>query len=100
MKWVPENLKGIIGLLTVTFVFSYLFGITFFEIKCDKEIVLTCIVAIVAFGKDIYNYFFGNTQGANKKDELLANRNSLPIATTNSGDVNLSAKPKEEEITN
>lgn len=95
MKIFFDNIKAVIGTLTVLFVFSYLFGITFSEVKLPKDIVPQVLIAIVAFGKDIYSYFFGNSQGSAKKDEIISNLNSVPVATTNSGDVNVTdSKPK------
>ena len=95
MKWLPANLKGILGIITIILVFGYFYGITFFEIKLDKDIVLALIVGITAFGKDIYNYFFGNTQGAAKKDELIANMQAPPVAQTTTGDINVNKNTTE-----
>lgn len=98
LKWLPENLKGVIGILTVILVFGYLYGITFFNVKLPHDIVPQVLIAIVAFGKDIYNYFFGSSQGANKKDELLAEKSSS-VAVTNHGDVLVdNTKKQEDEI--
>ena len=91
MKTFFENVKPVIGILTILLVFGYLYGITFTEVKLPHDIVPQVLIAIVAFGKDIYSYFFGNSQGSAKKDELLATMNSLPVATTTTGDVNVEA---------
>lgn len=95
MKTFFDNVKPVIGILTILLVFGYLFGITFTEVKLPHDIVPQVLIAIVAFGKDIYSYFFGNSQGSAKKDEIISNLNSLPVATTTSGDVNVDATTKE-----
>lgn len=83
MKWIPENFKGIIGVVVILCSFSYFFIITFYERKADPQV----IIAIVAANGNVLQYYFGSSQGANKKDELLANMQTTPTATTNSGDI-------------
>ena len=100
LKWLPDFIKSIIGLVTVLLVFGYLYGITFFGVKLPHDIVPQVLIAIVAFGKDIYNYFFGNSQGSAKKDELLATMSitPTPTATTTNGDINVDSKPKDDAV--
>lgn len=97
MKWIPQNLKGVIGIMTILLVFGYLYGITFLNVKLPHDIVPQVLIAIVAFGKDIYSYFFGNSQSSNKKDELIANLNTNPIVTNNTGDVVLNKEGDTNE---
>lgn len=90
MKSFNDYIKSILGVITILAVFGYLFGITFTEVKLSKDIVPQVLIAIVAFGKDIYNYFFGSSQGAAKKDEVIAglSETTKPAVTT-SGDINI-----------
>lgn len=82
MKQVWENIKPVIGLLTIVFVFGYLYGITFFDVRLPKDVVPQVLIAIVAFGKDIYNYFFGSSQGLAKANETIANNASNSTTQT------------------
>ena len=81
MKLILEQVKPVLGLLTIILVFAYLFGITFTEVKLPHDIVPQVLIAIVAFGKDIYNYFFGNSQGSAKKDDTIASLTNTNIPT-------------------
>lgn len=83
MKELIEKIqiKPTLGLITIILVFGYLYGITFFNVKLPRDVVPQVLIAIVAFGKDIYNYFFGNSQGAAKKDEVIANMQANPTVT-------------------
>lgn len=96
MKWLPANLKGFLGILTLIFVFGWLIAVTFLPVKVDKDILAQILIAIVAFGKDIYNYFFGSTQGSAKKDEMIASMTTNPVAQTTTGDINLSKETPVE----
>lgn len=71
MKWVPENLKGLIAIFVIACSFTYFFVITFFEKQADPQV----IIAIVSANSVVLSYYFGSSQGSNKKDELLANIN-------------------------
>lgn len=67
-KWIPDNFKGIIAICIVIASFSYFFLITVFEHKADPQV----IIAIVAISQSVVNYYFGSSQGANKKDEIIS----------------------------
>lgn len=78
MKEIIERIqiKPTLGLITILLVFGYLYGITFFAVKLPHDVVPQVLIAIVAFGKDIYNYFFGSSQGLAKANETIANNSS------------------------
>lgn len=59
--------------MTVSFVFLYLFAITFFPIQIAKDVLPEVLIAIVAFGKDVYNFVFGSSASSTKKDEVISN---------------------------
>lgn len=95
-----DYIKPVIGLVTILLVFGYLYGITFTEVKLPHDIVPQVLIAIVAFGKDIYNYFFGNSQGSASKDQTisdLSKSTSAMPAVTSSGDININ--PTNEKPT-
>lgn len=79
MKTFFDNIKSVIGLITVISVFAYLFAITFTDVKLAKDIIPQVLIAIVGFSKDIYNYFFGSSQGASKQAETIASMASNPV---------------------
>jgi len=93
-KWIPDNFKGILAATVIVSSFAYFFIITFYERKADPQV----IIAIVAAMSNVLQYYFGSSQGANKKDELIATMNAspTPVATTNSGDINVDNKIKEK----
>lgn len=67
-KWVPDNFKGILAAIVVLASFTYFFVITFFERKADPQV----IIAIVAAMGNVLQYYFGSSQGANKKDQIIS----------------------------
>jgi len=87
MKWAADNLKGLMAIFVLACSFGYFFVITFFEKKADPQV----IIAIVSANSTVLGYYFGSSQGSNKKDELLATMNT-PNATTTTGDINLESK--------
>ena len=89
MKWPSDNLKGIMALFVLACSFTYFFVITLFEKQADPQV----IIAIVSANSVVLSYYFGSSQGANKKDELLASMK--PNAVTTSGDINLETKSDE-----
>lgn len=85
LKWIPENLKGLLACIVLIASFTYFFVITFLEKQADQQV----IIAIVTANSMVLQYYFGSSQGNSKKDEIIANMNATPTATTNSGDINL-----------
>lgn len=66
-KWVPENFKGLLATVVVVASFIYFFVITFLEKQADPQV----IIAIVAANTNVLQYYFGSSQGANKKDQII-----------------------------
>lgn len=66
-KWIPDNFKAIIAMLVVFASFAYFFIITFLEKNADPQV----IIAIVAAMSNVLQYYFGSSQGSNKKDETI-----------------------------
>lgn len=97
LKGLNDSIKPIIGLITIFGVFGYLYGITFFEVRLPKDIVPQVLIAIVAFGKDIYNYFFGSSQGMAKANETIAltnkNTSTQNVEELNAETLNVKKKP-------
>lgn len=67
-KWIPDNFKGILAGIVVLSSFTYFFVITFYERKADPQV----IIAIVAAMSNVLQYYFGSSQGANKKDQIIS----------------------------
>ena len=67
-KWIPENLKGILAFMVVFLSFTYYFVITIFM---DKSIDQQVIIGIITANSTVLQYYFGSSQGSNKKDEII-----------------------------
>ena len=79
------NIKPILALLIVILGFSYFYMCSIRNIKPDPQI----LIAIVASVSGATGYYFGSSQGSSKKDDALVGAVNNPVATTNSGDVNV-----------
>lgn len=93
MKWLPDNLKGILAFIIVVSSFVYFFIMSFLEKTTDPQV----IIAIVAICQNVVNYYFGSSQGANRKDQIIAEMNANPVAGTNSGDIIVNPKKEEND---
>jgi len=91
MKWATDNVKAIMAFIVLAFSFAYFFVITFWQVKANDQV----IIAIVAVMSNVVSYYFGASQGSNKKDELITQLTSSPPATTNSGDINITQAKNE-----
>lgn len=69
MKWLPDNFKGILACVVVLSSFAYFFMISLMDRTADPQV----IIAIVAANGNVLQYYFGSSQGANKKDEIIQN---------------------------
>jgi len=67
MKQLNDIVKPVLALMVVIFSFTYFFVCLFSDHKPDPQI----IIAIVAAMQIPLNYFFGNSSGAAKKDEII-----------------------------
>lgn len=94
MKWFTENIKAIIAFTVITFAFSYFTIITFADVKADPQI----IIAIVGALTTVLAYYFGSSQGNNKKDEIIANMQVPSVAQTTTGDINLKTAAETPEF--
>lgn len=77
MKWNPNNFKAIIAGIVILCSFAYFFIITFFEKSADPQV----IIAIVGSNGSVMGYYFGASQGSNKKDELISDLSKNPVVT-------------------
>lgn len=68
MKWLSENIKAILAGLVIVASFTYYFVITFLERNADQQVV----IAIVTANATVLQYYFGSSQGTNKKDEIIS----------------------------
>lgn len=92
-KWVPDNFKGILATIVIVASFAYFFIITFLEKKADQQV----IIAIVTANSMVLQYYYGSSQGANKKDQIISDMTSNPVATTSTGDINVDNKSKSDD---
>lgn len=67
LKWIPDNFKAIIAMVVVFASFIYFFTVTFLDKNADPQV----IIAIVAAMSNVLQYYFGSSQGSNKKDETI-----------------------------
>ena len=67
LKWIPDNFKAIIAMVVVFASFFYFFTVTFLEKNADPQVIM----AIVAAMSNVLQYYFGSSQGSNKKDETI-----------------------------
>lgn len=70
MKYVADHIKAILAILVVVCGFAYFF-ITYFVGKAQSDPQI--IIAIVGAMTTVLAYYFGNSQGSNKKDETIQN---------------------------
>lgn len=74
-KFFSENIKSILALTTVVLSIVYFFMCSIRNIKPDPQI----LIAMVSANSQVLSYYFGSSSKANDK----------PIATTESGNVNV-----------
>lgn len=61
-----RNIKPILALTIMVLGFVYFFAVTFLEKQNDQV-----LIAVVALTSMAGQYYFGNSQGAAKKDEII-----------------------------
>ena len=88
MKSLSDNIKPLLALILVVGCLSYLFMITFIY-RGDSNVLSQALIAIVTALSTATGYYFGYSQGAAKKDEVIASQSvaATPTATTESGDI-------------
>lgn len=67
MKNVSDNIKPILAMSIVVLGFAYFFSTTFTETKPNDQI----LIAIVGLMGGATGYYFGNSSGSAKKDEVI-----------------------------
>lgn len=88
MKSLSDNIKPLLALILVVGCLSYLFMITFL-FRGDSNVLSQALIAIVTALSTATGYYFGYSQGAARKDDVIAAQSSTPTATTESGDINV-----------
>lgn len=73
-----RNVKPILALFIMLAGFSYFFVATFLEKQNDQV-----LIAVVALTSMAGQYYFGNSQGAAKKDEIIAAQQNSSDGKTN-----------------
>lgn len=61
-----RNVKPILALFIMIAGFAYFFICTFFDKQNDQV-----LIAVVALTSMAGNYYFGNSQGSSKKDDII-----------------------------
>lgn len=67
MKTISDNIKSIIAIIVVISSFTYFFVVSFTGIKADNQV----LIAIVGTLGIVTGYYFGTSQGSQKKDEII-----------------------------
>lgn len=62
-----RNIKPILALTIMVLGFVYFYAVTFLEKQNDQV-----LIAVVALTSMAGNYYFGNSQGSSKKDEVIS----------------------------
>ncbi len=66
-NWLNSNIKPLLALMTVGLTFAYFFYCGVRDLKPDPQI----LIAVVGANTITLQYYFGNSQGAAKKDETI-----------------------------
>lgn len=86
MKFITDNIKPILALIIVLMTYS-IFIIVLFRYSGDNNAVSQVIIAVVGGFGVATGYYFGYSQGASKKDDVIASQSNQATATTESGDI-------------
>lgn len=68
MKTICENIKPIMAILTLAFGFLFLIYI----VAAGKETPEGILIAVVAILREPFAYYYGNSTGGAKKDEIIS----------------------------
>jgi len=68
MKQISENIKSILALIIVVMSYGYFFGVTFFGLE-EQSQILMAIVGTLGF---ITGYYFASSHSSAKKDETIS----------------------------
>lgn len=76
MKLIADQIKAILAITVIIGSFSY-FYVTYFFGKGSSDPQI--IIAIVGAMTTVLAYYFGNSQGASKKDDTIASMANNPV---------------------
>lgn len=65
-----RNIKQVLALLIMILGFTYFFVVTLWEKQNDQV-----LIAVVALTSMAGQYYFGNSQGASRKDDMISDLN-------------------------
>ena len=77
MKTVFDNIKPILALIVVICTYA-IFFMVLLKYKTDNNAVSQVIIAVVGGFGVATGYYFGYSQGASKKDEIIHSNSSSP----------------------
>lgn len=69
-NWLSENIKAVLALIIVILGFTYFYMCSIRGIKPDPQIVIAFVSTIAT----ATGYYFGSSQGASKKDDVIASQ--------------------------
>jgi hypothetical protein len=88
MKLITDNIKPILALIIVLMTYT-IFFVVLFRYSGDNNAVSQVIIAVVGGFGVATGYYFGYSQGASKKDDVIASQSANPTAITETGDINV-----------
>lgn len=92
MESLSNNIKAILALIIVVGCIGYLFMVTLLH-QQDSNVLSQAIIAIVGVLGTATGYYFGYSQGASKKDDIIANQ-STPSTVQNAETVQIDQSKK------
>lgn len=78
MKVITENIKAILALIIVLAAFGFIYMIVLLHPQ-DTTILSQAIIAVVGVLGTATGYYFGYSNGAAKKDEVLMANQQKPV---------------------
>lgn len=73
-----NNIKGILSIIVLTFVFTYFFFCLVAKVKPDPQITIANVGALGT----VLGYWFGSSQGSTTKDATIANAINNPVVNS------------------
>jgi len=90
MRIIADQIKAILAITVIIGSFSYFF-VTYFIGKSQSDPQI--IIAIVGAMTTVLAYYFGNSQGSAKKDDVISSMASNSQSTVNNADTVNVTKP-------
>jgi len=78
MKTIFDNIKAVLALIVVVMTYT-IFMIVLFRFATDNNAVSQVIIAVVGALGTATGYYFGYSQGASKKDDVIAAQQNNPV---------------------